>query len=68
MVNNLPANVGDAKGTGGSVSKDSACSAGNPSSISGFGRSPREKKGSILVWKIPWTEEEPGGSQELDPT
>ena len=65
MLNNLPANVGDAGGTGDSVSKDSACNAGDPSSISGLGRSPKERNGNILVWKIPWTEEEPGGLQSM---
>ena len=46
VVKNLPANAGD---TG---------------SIPGLGRSPGEGNGnpysSILVWRIPWTEE-PGG-------
>ena len=65
MVNNLPANVGHARGTGGSVSKDSACNAGDPSSIPELGRSPKERKGNILVWNIPWTEEEPGGLQSM---
>ena len=66
MVNKLPANVGDTRGTGGSVSKDSACSEGDPSSISGLGRSPRERIGSIFIWKSPWTEEEPGGLQSME--
>ena len=55
-----------------SVSKESACNAGDPGSIPGSGRSPGEGNGnpysSILAWRIPWTEE-PGrlhsmGSQE----
>ena len=36
--------------------KESACNAGDPSSIPGLGRSPWEGKGfSILAWRIPWT-------------
>ena len=41
-----------------SVGKESACNAGDPSSIPGLGRSPGEGKGylsSILAWRIPWT-------------
>ena len=37
-----------------------ACNAGDPGSIPGWGRYPREGKGnpsSSLAWKIPWTEE-----------
>ena len=48
-----------------SVGKESACSAGDPGSISGLGRSPGEGNGntlSIFSWKISWTEE-PGGLQ-----
>ena len=44
-------------------SKESACNAGEPGSISGSGRSPEKETAihsSILAWKIPWTEE-PGG-------
>ena len=43
----------------GSDGKESACSAGDP----GSGKSSGEENGnhsSILVWRIPWTEE-PGG-------
>ena len=48
---------------GGSVSKESACNAGDPGSIPGSGRSPGEGNGnhsSIFDWEIQWTEE-PGG-------
>ena len=48
---------------GGSVGKESACSAGDLGSISGSGRSPGEGNGNhicILAQRIPWTEE-PGG-------
>ena len=58
-----------------SVSKESACNAGDPGSIPGLGRSPGEGNGNplhILAWEIPWTEEPGGlqsmGSQELDTT
>ena len=47
-----------------SVGKESACSAGDPVSITGLGRSPGEGKGNPLqypCWKISWTEE-PWGS------
>ena len=48
--------------------KESACHAGDTGSIPGLGRSPREGHGnltlSILVWRIPWTEE-PGGLQSM---
>ena len=40
--------------------KESACSAGDPGSIPGSGRSPGEGNAthsSTLAWKIPWTEE-----------
>ena len=43
----------------GSDSKESACSAGDPGSISGLGRSPGEgmaTHSSILAWRIPWTD------------
>ena len=53
---------------GRSVGKESACSAGDPGSIPGSGRSPREGNGKpfqyILAQKIPWTEE-PGGLQSM---
>ena len=48
---------------GGSDSKESACSAGDP----GSRRSPGEGMAtlsSILAWRIPWTEE-PGGLQSM---
>jgi len=48
---------------GGSYGKESACSAGDLSSIPGSGRSPGEGNAthsSVLAWSIPWTEE-PGG-------
>ena len=50
----------------GSDGKESACSAGDPGSIPGLGRSPGEGSGnsSTLAWKIPWTEE-PGGLQSM---
>ena len=50
-----------------SVSKEPACSAGDPGSISGSRRSPGEGNGNplhILAWKILWTEE-PGGQQSM---
>ena len=58
-----------------SVSKEPACSAGDPGSIPGWGRSLEKEMAtlsSILAWRIPWTEEPGGlqsmGSQELDTT
>ena len=51
---------------GGSEFEASACNAGDLGSISGSGRSPGEGKGSILAWRIPWTEE-PGGLQSMWP-
>ena len=60
MVKNLPANAGDVRNMG---------------LIPGSGRFPRGGNSthfSILVWKIPWTEEPDGlktmGSQELNTT
>ena len=50
MVKNPPANAGDIRDMG---------------SVPGLGRSPGEgmaTHSSILVWRIPWTEE-PGGPQ-----
>ena len=51
--------------------KESACTAGDPASIPGSGRSPGEGDAtcsSILAWKIPWTEDSSGlqslGSQK----
>ena len=60
---------------GGSVSKESACIAGDPDSILEW-ENPLEKEmatySSILAWKIPWTDKPGGlqsmGSQELDKT
>ena len=54
---------------GGSNGKESACNAGDQGLIPGSGRS--LKKGmathsSILVWRIPWTEE-PGRLQSMEP-
>ena len=52
---------------GGSDSKESACSVGDPGSTPEFGRSPGERNithSSILDWRIPWTEE-PGGLQSI---
>ena len=50
MVKNLPANAGDTDSIPGS-------------------EDPLEKEmpthSSILAWKIPWTEEEPGGLQSM---
>jgi len=52
---------------GGSGGKESACNAGDPSSV--LGREDILKKGMathsrILAWRIPWTEE-PFGLQSL---
>ena len=51
---------------GDSDGKEFAGSAGDRGWIPGSGRSPTEGKGSssILVWRIPWTEE-PGGLQSM---
>ena len=54
---------------GGSDNKESACSAGDPGSFPGSGRSLGNPKGmathsSILAWRIPWREE-PGGLQSM---
>ena len=52
---------------GGSVGKESACNAGGPGSIPGWGN-PLEKEiathSSSLAWEIPWTEE-PGRVQSM---
>ena len=54
---------------GGSDGKGSACNAGDPGWISGWGRPPGERNGyplGILAWGIPRTEEPPPwGSQEI---
>ena len=49
---------------GGSDGEESACNAGDPSSTLGWKDSLEEEMAthsSILAWKMPWTEEEPGG-------
>ena len=49
--------------------KESSCNVGDPGSIPGLGRLPGEgmaTHSSILVWKIPWTEE-PGGYSPRGP-
>ena len=58
---------------GGSDGKESACNVGDMGSIPGLGRSPGEGHGthsSILVWRIPPTEESgsPWGHKEVDTT
>ena len=51
---------------GGSDGKESACNAGDLGLTPGLGRSPGESNGlpsthsSILVWRIPWTEQSGG--------
>ena len=54
---------------GGSDGKESACNAGDLDLISGLGKNPVEAMAthsSILVWRIPWTEEpESMGSQRV---
>ena len=48
---------------GGSESNESACNAGDLSSIPGSGRSLEKRMAthcSILAWRIPWTEEPAG--------
>ena len=52
---------------GGSDGKESTCNAGDLGLIPGLGRSLEEgmaMHSSILVWRIPWTEE-PGGVQSM---
>ena len=52
---------------GGSDRKESACNAGDPGLIPGFGRYPRQRNGypsNILAWRIPLTEEY-GGLQSM---
>ena len=56
----------------GSDGKESACSAENPGSTFGSGRSLEKRMAthtSILAWRIPWTEETDGlqfmGSQRV---
>ena len=53
--------------SGGSVVKDTLANTGDSGSIPDLGRSPGEGNGnhfSILVQRIPWTEE-PGGLQSV---
>ena len=52
---------------GGSVGEETACNEGDP--VRSLGREDPLEKGmsthsSILVWRIPWTEE-PGGLQSI---
>ena len=52
---------------GGSSAEESACNAGDTSSIPGSGRSPgggNDNYSSVLAWEIPWTEES-GGPQSM---
>ena len=52
-----------------SVGKESACSARDPGSIPGLGRSPKEGNGKPLQYSYlgnPWTEE-PGTLQSMGP-
>ena len=52
---------------GDSDSRESAYSAGDPSSMPGSGRSPKKDMAthsSFLAWRIPWIEE-PGGLQSM---
>ena len=49
---------------GGSVVINPPANAGDAGLISGLGRCPGGRKGSILAWKIPWTED-PGGLQSM---
>ena len=48
---------------GGSVSKESVYSAGDPGSIPGWGRETATHS-SVIAWEIPWTEE-PGQLQSI---
>ena len=61
----LPCPLATGLPLGGSDSKESACNAGDLSSIPGLGRSQEKEMAtysSIRAWRIPWTEE-PGGLQ-----
>ena len=50
---------------GGSDSRESSCTAGDPGSIHGSGlEKGMATHSSILAWRIPWTEE-PGGLQSM---
>ena len=60
---------------GGSDSKEYACNAGDPGSISGWGRSLEKGKAThfrILAWRIPWQRSlvgcSPWGCKESDTT
>ena len=47
--------------------QETTCSARDPGSFPGLGRSPGEGNGNpfrVLTWRIPWTEE-PGGLQSM---
>ena len=61
---------GSVRFSGGSDGQEPACSAGDPGSIPGWGRSPGPRQGnplhSILAWRIPRTEE-PCGLQSMGP-
>ena len=53
---------------GSSDGRESACSAGDPGSIAGLGRSPGKGNGKPLQYscqEIPWMEE-PGGLQSIE--
>ena len=50
---------------GGSVSKESACNAGDLGSIPGLGRSPREGNGYPLQYSCLQNSMEPGGLQSM---
>ena len=56
------------RGMKGPTGKESACHAGDASSIAGSGVDPLEKEmathSCILAWRNPWTEE-PGGLQSM---
>ena len=55
----------------GSNGKESACNAGDLSSVPGSGRYPGEGNGthsSILAWKIPWIEVQSVGRDKSDMT
>ena len=63
----LPCPLATGLPLGGSDSKESACNAGDLSSIPGLGRSQEKEMAtysSILAWRIPWTEEH-GGLQSI---
>ena len=50
------------------MGKESICNerdTGDTGLIPGLGRSPGGEHGSILAWRIPWTED-PGGMQSME--